>query len=1123
MFRTLVFGLVAVCLQAPLLAISSQTITFPPIPMKKVGAAPFSLGAVASSGLPVIYQVVAGTNVVSVTDGVATLSGQTGAYTIVASQFGSGSYLYALSRLVSSTVWDGPGFATVFSGVQPTHSGGIKEDGTLWLWGSNGTGQLGTGDTVGQPVPVQIGSDADWQSGALGTGYTLLIKSNGTLWACGTNSLGELGDGTVERRNTLVQIGAATDWKMAAAGRNHSTGVRTDGSLWVWGSNSNGQLGNGTTGGTQTSPLRVGADTDWDQVACGENFIVALKSNGTLWAWGSNSSGELGDGTTAPRAVPGQVGIDTDWALVTAGYRQAHAIKSNGTLWAWGWNAPGSLGIGFASSSVPTPTQVGSSTWKAVATGYQTVTAVRTDGTLWAAGADIGAISQNVYGLVQLGTETDWDQVASSWPNFAIRTDGSLWGWGEGYSRFGLSPVGLMPRHLGAPGNKSQTFGSVKSAAAGAFHTLVIRANGTLWSCGNDKSGALWSGTGRAVLEQVGTVNSWKLVAAGRDYSMAIKNDGSLWGFGGDQYGQLGRGTTTIYGVPNLVQIGSGLDWQAVACGRAHTVGLKTDGTLWTWGSNFSGQLGDGTTTAHYTPTQVGASIWIQIAAGGNFTLAIRADGTLWAWGNNGGGQLGDGTSISKNVPLQVGSATNWVKIVGGNAHSVGLCRDGTLWAWGLNSDGQLGDGSAMDRYAPVQIGSSTDWSEVVAGATHTVALKTDGTLWTWGGNLNGQLADGTAVARRLVPGQVGISNQWKSLPVISSLSVCTMAVFDGDLLLVTGDNGTGMLGSAGYDQALPQRIHPQPTPRDLPPPLVEGTSNPNYYHVGWDSTDNRGRPGIEIASNATSYSLFAIYDIVRRVVQRTGSGLVLGVAYGAGDQHWHSAPPVSFWLPSNEARLASLSLSSGTLSPAFEPDLSTYSATVANSVDFLVLQAVPSDPEASVAINSIPLASGVPSEPILLSVGQNALSLRSVAEDTLTNWTYTINVTRETAYQSWASGALGNSGASEMGDPDFDGLPNLLEFALGLDPAGSQATSISSNVAFVGPDRFLRILVPKNSLAVDLIFAVEATGDLGNAMSWSSAGLVIEQETATQLVVRDYVPIGSGQPRFMRLKVSRP
>ena len=195
--------------------------------------------------------------------------------------------------------------------------------------------------------------------------------------------------------------------------------------------------------------------------------------------------------------------------------------------------------------------------------------------------------------------------------------------------------------------------------------------------------------------------------------------------------------------------------WQSISALKFHRLALKTEGTLWSWGSNQNGQLGDGTYIDKNVPTQIGtATNWQSISGGEGHSLGVKTDGTLWTWGDNNYGQLGDGTNINKYLPTQIGTATNWQSVSGGNRHSLGVKTDGTLWTWGDNNDGQLGDGTNLGKNVPTQIGTATNWQSVSGAVVSAAAIKTDGTLWTWGWNFFGQLGDGTNLNKN-IPTQI--------------------------------------------------------------------------------------------------------------------------------------------------------------------------------------------------------------------------------------------------------------------------------------------------------------------------------------------------------------------------------
>lgn len=235
-------------------------------------------------------------------------------------------------------------------------------------------------------------------------------------------------------------------------------------------------------------------------------------------------------------------------------------------------------------------------------------------------------------------------------------------------------------------------------------------------------------------------------VVAGVFHNIVIKADGSLWAWGGNEGGQLGDGTTTNRSSP--VRIGRDRDWASVAAGGAHTVAIRANGSLWAWGGNGQGQIGDGTMFDRSSPVRIGRDTnWASAAAGAAHTLAIRTDGTLWAWGRKVDVYLNPIHDYG-NVPVQIGTDANWARVTAGWGHAVAIRTDGTLWAWGWNQTGQLGDTTEIDRVAPEQIGAATNWSYASAGMAHTVAIRTDGSLWAWGNNEMGQIGDGTTIDR---------------------------------------------------------------------------------------------------------------------------------------------------------------------------------------------------------------------------------------------------------------------------------------------------------------------------------------------------------------------------------------
>jgi alpha-tubulin suppressor-like RCC1 family protein len=280
----------------------------------------------------------------------------------------------------------------------------------------------------------------------------------------------------------------------------------------------------------------------------------------------------------------------------------------------------------------------------------------------------------------------------------------------------------------------------------------------------------------------------WQTVSAGYTHSVGIKTDGTLWAWGDNGYGQLGNGTTTNSTTPT--QIGSANNWESISASGGFTIAIKTNGTLWAWGNNTFGQLGDGTTTNRTIPTQIGtATNWNSVTTGEGFALAVKDNGTLWAWGNNDSRQLGDGTTTNRTIPTQIGTATNWQSVAAGSGFSLAVKTNGTLWAWGNNLYGQLGNGTTTNLTVPTQIGSENDWANVAAGYYHSVGRKSNGILMTWGNNVYGQLGDGTYVNKST---PVAVFDQVQSIDAGWNYTVGTTTF--GNMLL-TGQNVYGQLG----------------------------------------------------------------------------------------------------------------------------------------------------------------------------------------------------------------------------------------------------------------------------------------------------------------------------------------
>jgi alpha-tubulin suppressor-like RCC1 family protein len=363
----------------------------------------------------------------------------------------------------------------------------------------------------------------------------------GYLLDFGFNDNGQLGDFTLNNKSSPTQVvGGGITWRDCSAGGASTAGIKSDGSLWLWGDNAAGQLGDNTITDRSSPVQTVSAGTNWWRVSCGKDHTACIKTDGTLWLWGNNGSGRLGDNSVTSRSSPVQtVSGGATWRQVSCGYRFTAAIKSDGTLWMWGLNSVGNLG----------------------------------DGTITPQSSPVQTISA-----------------------------GSNW----------------------------------KQVSCGAFHTAAVKTDGTLWLWGQNAQGQLGITSATAAtsspIQTVAAGTNWKSVSAGGFHTAAIKTDGTLWTFGFNNVGQLGDNSVTTRSSPVQV-VSGGTNWRLVSCGYNHTGAIKNDGTLWLWGENFAGQIGDLTQTDRSSPVQtaLGGTAWRKISCSNPFSFASHSVGITYA------------------------------------------------------------------------------------------------------------------------------------------------------------------------------------------------------------------------------------------------------------------------------------------------------------------------------------------------------------------------------------------------------------------------------------------------------------------------------------------------------------
>jgi uncharacterized repeat protein (TIGR01451 family) len=672
------------------------------------------------------------------------------------------------------------------------HTLALKQDGSVWSWGANNKGQLGDGTVVDHKLPARISGLANITKLSGGGSHSLALRSDGTVWAWGDNSSGQLGDGTNNNRSVPVQVQGLTNVVAIAAGYNHSLAVKNDGSVWAWGANESGQLGE-TPSGFRLTAAQVNGISNAVAVTAGDgyqyfgggpttiSFSVVVKNDGTVWTWGNNFEGQLGDGTSNNlRSTPGQVVGLSGVTTVAAGANHVLALRNDGTVWAWGDNDNGALGD-TTRTDRKTPVQVVFLTGiQAIGAGYQHSLALRQDGHVFGWGSytygqlgfggsagvrefpyeasaqvpdapPIGTISaptfspdggsffgsQNV-GVSSTSSQTVFTNLSAGYQHVLTRmSDGGVYGWGYNLNgQLGLDP-GFMYQGvvvLKTP-RRFPELDDAAGVAAGGTHSLAVKNNGAVFSWGSNFGGELGYDTShqlRFTPTQVPGVSGIVAVAAGNQ-SVAMRNDGIVFVWGGPQLIQT---PTQVAGLNNVASI---------ACGNV-TFAVRNDGTVWGWGRNPNGELGDGSQADHFQPVQaVGLSNVVAVASGGGHSVALRSDGSVWTWGNNFYGQLGLGNFSSQPqlTPVPVSSISGVIAVAAGSNYTLALKSDGTVWAWGANHHGQLGY-TGVNQVSPTQISGLANITAIAAGFEFAMARRGDGALFTWGDNQSSQLGDGT-------------------------------------------------------------------------------------------------------------------------------------------------------------------------------------------------------------------------------------------------------------------------------------------------------------------------------------------------------------------------------------------
>lgn len=606
----------------------------------------------------------------------------------------------------------------------------LKADGSIWTWGYNSYGECGHNVTYAIAFPTEVDISFLGEQKVLKIYANLynmyILTDGGEIWSCGYNASGYLGTGDYNTSYEFVKVigGDYTQFSTYAFGR---LAIKSDGTLWAWGQ---GGAHNGLPDNTQNqpTPIQIGVDTDWVKCWAGNGTSYGQKSNGSLWAWGSAVLG-LSD-SSVYSDIPLLMASTGPWEFITQTFDwKVIALKSDGTLWA---ADNGSHGFPLVGVAAPLMRLGYSTSWEAVGTTFSCVYGVNNgklfsvtnSGLLSGTGSDDAAACDFFLGQDNTA-KSKWKHIdvhSDSGVWLGVKEDGTLWMTGDGYNSASGMSNGLADMGIFQLGPET---GWVKSVT-GLGTTLLLRDNGSIYLLGGQPAlvgpgevlmgyGGIYSYPTRTGAEIYGDVVDMCVWSS----LIVLTSEGALWGRGTNTDGVLGD---YIYNLPEFVLLNTQVSVSAVCMVDHHTVFLGTDGSLWSSGYNESGQLGLGyVSESEHLFTRIGTDTdWVGIAVTGGATLAVKEDGTLWTCGSRYSAGHGE---VHYTVLTQVVGLPPIAKVYGGYTFSIVVDIYGKMYGCGLNNYGELNLGEYAQQYEFIPIESGSPYTKFFVGYNSTVGL----------------------------------------------------------------------------------------------------------------------------------------------------------------------------------------------------------------------------------------------------------------------------------------------------------------------------------------------------------------------------------------------------------------